>query len=201
MEGIIQFITTRNNAQRQLIIREFFRRYRRVWAYNSFTHQWYFFWYYDSFYRISDEKFANEHVFYTKIIFYSHIWFGHNSEILLSTFSLYHSLHHINYHMAYFLWYNYQSFLGSCWRSTRADTNERRNHTFSSSQCRSLRRCVFILILYCKESPTFRSQLLCVWVKFIYTSFLSHPEILIRKPIRNSKNLRIYPQFYRSGWI
>jgi len=30
VEGILQFLTTRNNAQRQLIIREFFRRYRRV---------------------------------------------------------------------------------------------------------------------------------------------------------------------------
>jgi len=29
VEGILQFLTTRNNAQRQLIIREFFRRYRR----------------------------------------------------------------------------------------------------------------------------------------------------------------------------
>eukprot|EP00111_Clytia_hemisphaerica_P002677 TCONS_00007569-protein len=29
VEGILQFLTTRNNAQRQLVIREFFRRYRR----------------------------------------------------------------------------------------------------------------------------------------------------------------------------
>ena len=30
IEGIIKFIISRNNAQRQLIVREFFRRYRRV---------------------------------------------------------------------------------------------------------------------------------------------------------------------------
>ena len=32
------------------------------------------------------------------------------------------------------------------------------------------------------------------------TSYLSHPDILIRKPIRSSKNLRINPKF-RSGGI
>ena len=34
----------------------------------------------------------------------------------------------------------------------------------------------------------------------IVTSYLSHPEILIRKPIRISQNLRIHPKF-RSGGI